>query len=105
MRCPGRSPLIRDLKGVKIVKRAPESAAIVRGSAFPIELEVAGRDDWEERLSSLPPKTLLLLLNAVLDDEEAARLEDVGIGYIDPTGRWWIPGSDRTLRSQALESS
>lgn len=100
-----RQFLKRDLKGVKVVSDAPESAVIVRDNALPVELEVAGRDDWEERLGSSRPRSLLLLLNAVLDDGGAARLEDAGIGYIDPTGRWWIPGGGRTPRSQALEPS
>lgn len=90
---------------MRIVGEAPETAVIVRGNAFPVEIEVAGADDWEQRLESSSPRPLLLLLRMVLEDEAAARLEDAGIGYIDSTGRWWLPGGERTLRSQVFTAT
>lgn len=69
---------------------------------MPIEIEVADRDDLVERLTARSQKKRLLLVRAVLDDETAARLEDARIGYLDPTGRWWIPGVPRTSRSREM---
>ncbi len=65
-------------------------------------MEVVERDDLAEYMQAKPQKRRLLLIPAMLDDETAARLEDARVGYLDPTGRWWLPGVRRTPRSRAL---
>lgn len=87
-----------------MVEDAPESAAIARGSAMPLDMEVTDRDGVVRHIAVKSPKRRLLLIPIMLDDETAARLEDARIGYLDPTGRWWIPGVRRTSRSQELRS-
>lgn len=85
-----------------MIENAPESSVIVRGNAFPVEIEVVERDSLEGRLAKPSGRPRLLAVRTLLDDDAAARLEDAGIGYLDPTGRWWVPGGDLTPRSQPL---
>lgn len=95
-----RQFLRQPIEGVRVLENAPESVAIARGKAMPIEPDVVDRDEVPDLLDGRSPKTRLALIRAVLDDETAARLEDAGIAFLDPTGRRWMPGTRRTRRSQ-----
>jgi hypothetical protein len=95
--------LSRYIEGVKVITDAPESAVVVRGSAFPVRIEAAEQGELEERLDRLSHESRLLVVRAVLDDGMAARLEDAGVGYVDPSGRWWVPGVERTSRSRQVQ--
>ncbi len=87
------------LPGVDVIRDAPESAVVVAGQAFPVEPgvieigELAGLLDRERS-----DGRRILLIKAVLDDATAARLEDADIGFVDATGRAWLPGQTLTRR-------
>ncbi|HXS34170.1 MAG TPA: hypothetical protein VN758_10410 [Solirubrobacterales bacterium] len=88
-----------------MITDAPESAVVVRGFAFPVRIEAVEQGELEERLNRVRRGSWLLLIRAVLDDEMAARFEDAGVGYVDPSGRWWVPGVERTSRSLTLQAT
>jgi IclR helix-turn-helix domain len=92
--------LLERYEDVKVIVNAPETAAIIEGEAYPISIEAVGPTELREGLATGRPRgRRLLVVNAVLDDAAAARLEDSGVGYLDATGRRWLPGWDRTKRS------
>lgn len=90
------------IPAVKLALNAPETAAVVDGNAYPIAIEVVERDGLQRYLDSSDlaegSRARVLVINAVLDSETAARLEDVGVGYLDVSGRRWLPGMRRTKR-------
>lgn len=87
------------LPGVNVVPDAPESAVVIAGQAFPVETgvvesrELAGLLEREKS-----DGRRMLMIKAVLDDATAARLEDAGVGFVDATGRTWLPGQTLTKR-------
>jgi IclR-like helix-turn-helix domain-containing protein len=87
------------LPDVDVVSNAPESAVVIAGQAFPVEVgvvenrELAGLLDGE-RVDG----RRLLMIKAILDDATAARLEDADIGFVDAAGRAWLPGQSLTKR-------
>ncbi len=87
------------LPDVNVVRNAPESAVVVAGRAFAVEAgvienrELTGLLDGEKGDGGR-----LLMIKAVLDDATAARLEDADIGFVDATGRAWLPGQTLTKR-------
>lgn len=107
---PGSKPLValsRDapvvladalatLEGVDVLTEAPETAILTHGSVTRADPEVVG---LEEVAEAAPGSSRLWLVNGVLDDAAAARLEDLDIGFVDRNGRWWLPGVARTATS------
>ena len=88
-----------------VVEEAPETAAIVAGDAFPVEVTAVGRDELESVLAGRRASgRRLLVIDAVLDDDTAARLEDAGVSYVDAAGRAWFSGQPRTKRSREVRS-
>jgi IclR helix-turn-helix domain len=87
------------LPDVDVVRDAPESAVVIAGQAFPVEAgvvesrELAGLLEREKS-----DGRRMLMIKAVLDDATAARLEDADIGFVDATGRAWLPGQTLTKR-------
>lgn len=87
------------LPDVDVIRNAPESAVVIAGQAFPVETgviesrELAGLLDRERSHGRR-----ILMINAVLDDATAARLEDAEIGFVDAAGRAWLPGQTLTKR-------
>jgi IclR helix-turn-helix domain len=87
------------LPDVDVIRDAPESAVVVAGQAFPVEVgvietrELAGLLDRERSGGRR-----ILMIKAVLDDATAARLEDADIGFVDAAGRAWLPGQTLTKR-------
>lgn len=89
---------------MRVVEGAPETAAIVAGDAYPVDAIAVGRDALESVLSARrSPVPRLLVIDAVLDDETAARLEDAGISYVDAARRKWFVGDPRTERSREVK--
>ncbi len=90
------------IPAVKLGLNAPETAAVFDGNAYPITIEAIERDGLQRYLGSSDfskdSPSRVLAVNAVLDSETAARLEDVGVGYLDVSGRRWLPGLRRTKR-------
>lgn len=76
------------------IAEAPESAWIEPGSVTRLQIRRATINALQSVLDG-DRETNLLVLDGVLDDETAARLEDSEIGYIDAAGRIWIPGWPR----------
>jgi hypothetical protein len=87
------------LPDVTVVLDAPESAVVIAGQAFPVE---AGVVESRELAGLLEREKgdgrRMLVINAVLDDATAARLEDADIAFVDATGRAWLPGQTLTKR-------
>lgn len=87
------------LPGVDVIPNAPESAVIAAGQAFAVEPAVIDGSELAGLLDGVGDSgRRLLMVNAVLDDTTAARLEDAGIGFVDVTGRAWLPGLPLTKR-------
>lgn len=87
------------LPGVDVVHDAPESAVVIAGQAFPVEADVVESRELAGLLErEKSDGRRMLMINAVLDDAMAARLEDAGIGFVDATGRAWLPGQTLTKR-------
>jgi hypothetical protein len=87
------------LPDVDVIRDAPESAVVIAGQAFPVEVgitesrELAGLLERERS-----DGRRMLMIKAVLDDATAARLEDADIGFVDAAGRAWLPGQTLTKR-------
>ncbi len=71
---------------------------IAAGQAFAVEPAIIDSGDLAGLLDGEGDTHRLLLVNAVLDDATAARLEDMNIGFVDATGRAWLPGRPLTKR-------
>jgi hypothetical protein len=82
---------LRRLPDLELVTDAPESAVIAEDLVVPVETSVVTTDTLAS-VEASPGRRPLVFVNAVLDDRTAARLEDDGIGYVDVTGRAWLPG-------------
>lgn len=92
-------------RGLDVVENAPETAAIVPGAAFPVEVVAVGGDELEPSLvTQRPPGARLLVVEAMLDDDTAARLEDAGVSYVDAAGRAWFLGQGRTQMARDVRS-
>jgi len=86
---------------MEVLEEAPETAVIVPGGAFPVEVTAVGRDELKTILAThQAPRARLLVIDAVLDDDTAARLEDAGINYVDAARRAWFSGQSRTAMSR-----
>jgi hypothetical protein len=87
------------LPDVDVVRDAPESAMVIAGQAFPVEAAVIENQELTGLLEGeRADGRRLLMIKAVLDDATAARLEDADIGFVDATGRAWLPGQTLTKR-------
>jgi hypothetical protein len=87
------------LPDVDVIRDAPESAVVIAGQAFPVEagvIEGRALAGLLERERSDGRR--VLMIEAVLDDSTAARLEDADIGFVDAAGRAWLPGQTLTKR-------
>ncbi len=87
--------------GVPVVADAPATALLVAGETRPVVVVVADVDDVD-RLAVDADQGLLVVVRGVVGEDAAVRLEDAGIGYIDASGRSWLPGQPRTRRRRAL---
>jgi IclR helix-turn-helix domain len=86
------------LPDVDVIRDAPESAVVIAGQAFPVEAVVIESGELAGLLDRESDSKRMLMINAVLDDAMAARLEDADIGFVDATGRAWLPGQTLTKR-------
>lgn len=92
---------LKRFEDVDVAVDAPQSVVITDTKAVPVQIALASGDDVAGFLSrGRPGRPLFLLVNAVLDDEMAARLEDAGVGYLDGSGRRWLWGGERTQRAR-----
>lgn len=96
---PKAAELLDRIDGVELRLNAPRSAIVTDDNAVPVEVEVLDAD----QLAAQSPFSggeveRLVVVNAVLDDETAARLEDAGISYLDVGGRSWLRNETRTRR-------
>lgn len=91
--------ILRKLDGVKIVENSPQSVLITDEAVSPVRIELVEADEIDERARAEQSDDELLVINAVLDDDAAARLEDANASYIDATGRHWLRSWARTKRA------
>jgi hypothetical protein len=91
---------LRRLDDVTVVEDAPECALVMAGRVAQVRIAAVGREQLEEllRVGRTNEGQHLAVVNAILDDGSAARLEDAGIAYVDASGRGWLPGRPRTRR-------
>jgi hypothetical protein len=93
--------ILRNLNDVKVVEDAPQSVAITEGDVYPVQIDVVEAGEIDARLAAGEFRDAsLFVVNAVLDDEAAAKLEDANVSYIDVTGRRWLRSWTRTKRSR-----
>lgn len=86
------------LPDVDVIRDAPESAVVVAGQAFPVETGVVESRGLAGLLDHEPGGRRMVLIEGVLDDATAARLEDAQISFVDAAGRAWLPGQGLTKR-------
>jgi IclR helix-turn-helix domain len=99
----GVDPRVADafsrLPDVDVIRDAPESAVVIAGQAFPVEAGVIENGELTGLLErERSDGRRMAMINAVLDDATAARLEDADIGFVDAAGRAWLPGQTLTKR-------
>ena len=90
--------VLRKLDDVKIVENSPQSVLITEEAVSPVRIELVEADEID-RARAGHSDDELLVVNAVLDDDAAARLEDANASYIDATGRHWLRSWARTKRA------
>lgn len=87
------------LSGVEVIRGAPESAVVIAGQAFPVEVGTVESAELAELLDrETEDVRRIVVIKAVLDDATAARLEDADIGFVDAAGRAWLPGQTLSKR-------
>ncbi len=91
--------LLSRLKDVEIVHDSPQTVLITEDAVCRVRLELVEADEIGERVRAERDDEVLLVVNAVLDDDAAAMLEDAGLRYIDATGRHWLRDWARTKRA------
>jgi hypothetical protein len=91
--------ILRKLDDVKIVENSPQTVLITQDAVFPVRIELVEADEIDERAQAEQSDDELLVINAVLDDDAAARLEDANASYIDAAGRRWLRSWARTKRT------
>ncbi len=93
--------ILRKLDGLEIVENSPQSALIMEDGIFPVRISLLEADQIGEK-SQIGQENVnqLFVVNAVLDDATAARLEDANASYIDVTGRRWMRNWARTKRAR-----
>jgi hypothetical protein len=101
IRDPWRTGL-ESVPTVDLLLQAPASALLSGGVVQALEVRrITGRDAQHlDELAEPMAGLLLLVVEAVLDDASAMRLEDRGIAYADAAGRAWVPGAPRSAPAQ-----
>lgn len=92
-------PLVRHAVGGLpdvVVMEGPTCALVIREGAMTVDLVNVNVEQLDSVLDRHSSNPRLLLIDGVLDDETAARLEDSTVGYVDASGRAWILGSPRS---------
>lgn len=93
------SGILRKLDDVEIAESSPQSVLITEDAVSPVRIELVEADELEDRIRAERGDDELLVINAVLDDDAAARLEDANASYIDAAGRRWLRNWARTKRA------
>lgn len=91
--------ILRKLDDVRIVENSPQTVLITQDAALPVRIELVEADQIGDQSREGSAGDELLVINAVLDDEAAARLEDANASYIDASGRHWLRSWRRTKRA------
>ena len=82
--------ILRKLDDIEIVENAPQSVLITEDTVSPVRIALVEADEIGDRARAEQSDDELLVINAVLDDAAAARLEDANASYVDVTGRHWM---------------
>jgi hypothetical protein len=98
--------LLQRLSDMEVVEDAPRSVLITETAVSPVRIELIEADEIGRRVAAgrSPGEEELLAVNAVLDDDAAARLEDAGVNYVDAAGRRWLRSWPRTTRASASKA-
>ena len=91
--------ILRELDDVKIVESSPQTVLITDDSVAPVRIALVEANEIGSRARAEHSDDELLVINAVLDDDAAARLEDANASYIDVAGRRWLRSWRRTKRA------
>jgi hypothetical protein len=89
--------LLRRVPGWRTTE-APRTALLSDAAVAPLRIR---RGEVSEVAEPRGEAVELRILDTLLDDATAVRLEDAGIGYLDAGGRAWLAGLPRTGRTQA----
>jgi hypothetical protein len=96
--------ILRKLADIAVVESSPQSALITGDVVSPVRIELVEADEIGDRAQAEQKDDQLLVINAVLDDDVAARLEDANARYIDATGRRWLRNEARTKRASETKT-
>lgn len=96
--------ILRRLDDLEVVENAPQSALITEDAVSPVRIVLVEADEIGDRARAGRREDELLVVNAVLDDDAAARLEDANASYIDAAGRHWLRNWNRTRRASEAKA-
>lgn len=91
--------ILSRLKDVEVLPNSPQTVLITEDAVERVRIELVEADEIGERMRTERDDDVLLVVNAVLDDDVAAMLEDNNVRYIDATGRHWLRDWTRTKRA------
>lgn len=91
--------ILGKLDDVKIVENSPQTVLITEDAVSPVRIELVEADEIGGRARAEHSDDELFVINVVLDDNAAARLEDANASYIDAAGRHWLRSWRRTKRA------
>ena len=91
--------ILNRLEDVEIAHGSPQAVLITADAVSRVQIELVEADEIGRPMRAEWDDDVLLIINAVLDDEAAARLEDANVRYIDVTGRRWLRDWERTKRA------
>jgi hypothetical protein len=90
--------ILRKLDGIEVVEGSPQTVLITEDAVTPVRIEFVEAEEID-RATRGERSGELLVINAVLDDDAAARLEDASTSYVDAAGRHWLRNWTRTKRA------
>lgn len=96
--------ILRKLYNVEIAENSPQSVLITEDAVSPVRISLVEADEIGDRVRAEQSENELLVINGVLDDATAARLEDANASYIDVAGRRWLRNWARTARASETKT-
>src|SRR5690349_16989735 len=94
--------ILRGLEDVRIIDDSPQTVLISEESALPVRISLVEAEEVASQIEVKHDDDELLVVNAVLDEDDAAVLEDMNAAYIDAAGRRWLRSWERTKRVREM---
>jgi AraC-like DNA-binding protein len=103
---PARQKTALDgLSGLAVLDGERNVLVSTDGTQTSLRVERVDVQRAAELTATSPAHPLLVLIQGVIDDVIAARLEDAGVAYVDAAGRAWFPGTPKTRTASVPKPS